>query len=318
MAIHTGRVDVRDGDYYGPTVNRCARLRALATGGQVLLSGVTAQLVQATLPRGATLVDLGSHALKDLSAPERVWELRHPQMTRLVAVSDTQPASTAAARQAFKLTDHLNRDAEGREWGPGVSHSANKGFHCYASPTLAALMNVAQERFRLPRLWAVRTDADAEYVNGIVECHEMTALRQVALPTLSAQDYARFAVLCAREAYAGGALETDFADWADLWLGGLDSSGVAARAMADSLESEAHRGSGIMDQQAVMAANAAGAAVHAARTTWMAGRARDAELTSCIGAAGEAVRAAQLMAHLDLAELAETAVPSLAAAGRAA
>ena len=42
MAIHTGQVEVRDGDYYGPTVNRCARLRALAKGGQVPISGVIA------------------------------------------------------------------------------------------------------------------------------------------------------------------------------------------------------------------------------------------------------------------------------------
>src|SRR3981081_2424715 len=80
MAIHTGQIELRDGDYYGPTVNRCARLRALATGGQVLLSGVTAQLTNGQLPPAAGLRDLGTHQLKDLSAPERVWQLSHPQM----------------------------------------------------------------------------------------------------------------------------------------------------------------------------------------------------------------------------------------------
>ena len=38
--------DLRDGDYYGTAVNRCARLRATASGGQVLISGVTAELVR--------------------------------------------------------------------------------------------------------------------------------------------------------------------------------------------------------------------------------------------------------------------------------
>src|SRR5216683_4433185 len=80
MAIHTGQIELRDGDYYGPTVNRCARLRAMATGGQVLLSGVTAQLTQRQLPGGASLKDLGTHSLKDLAALERVWQLVHPKM----------------------------------------------------------------------------------------------------------------------------------------------------------------------------------------------------------------------------------------------
>src|SRR5712692_53921 len=80
MAIHTGQIELRDGDYYGPTVNRCARLRALAKGGQVLLSGVTAQLTQGQLPGGADLKDLGTHSLKDMAALERVWQLVHPKM----------------------------------------------------------------------------------------------------------------------------------------------------------------------------------------------------------------------------------------------
>src|SRR5919201_2295820 len=73
MAIHTGQIELRDGDYYGLTVNRCARPRALAKGGQVLLSGVTAKLTHAQLPAHAGLHDLGTHQLKDLSAPERVF-----------------------------------------------------------------------------------------------------------------------------------------------------------------------------------------------------------------------------------------------------
>src|SRR5919198_5648446 len=45
MAVHTGEADLRDGDYYGSAVNRCARLRAIAHGGQTLVSSVTADLV---------------------------------------------------------------------------------------------------------------------------------------------------------------------------------------------------------------------------------------------------------------------------------
>ena len=80
IALHTGEAQLRAGDYYGSVVNRCARLRALAHGGQVLLSGVTAELVRDSLPEGCGMRDLGQYYLKDLSAPERVWQLTHPEL----------------------------------------------------------------------------------------------------------------------------------------------------------------------------------------------------------------------------------------------
>jgi predicted ATPase/class 3 adenylate cyclase len=78
VAIHTGEADLRDGDYYGPTVNRCARLRSIAYGGQTLISLATAQLVRENLPAGVSLRDLGEHRLKDLSWPEHVFQLVVP------------------------------------------------------------------------------------------------------------------------------------------------------------------------------------------------------------------------------------------------
>jgi predicted ATPase/class 3 adenylate cyclase len=75
MGIHTGVAEERDNDYFGPTVNRTARLEAIAHGGQVLVSGVTAELVADTLPRGAGLRNLGMHRLKDLGRPEQVYQL---------------------------------------------------------------------------------------------------------------------------------------------------------------------------------------------------------------------------------------------------
>jgi predicted ATPase/DNA-binding CsgD family transcriptional regulator len=61
-------------------VIRCARLRAIGHGGQVLVSQPTADLVVGRLPEGAALADLGSHRLKDLGRPEQVFELRHPDL----------------------------------------------------------------------------------------------------------------------------------------------------------------------------------------------------------------------------------------------
>ncbi|HEY6449143.1 MAG TPA: adenylate/guanylate cyclase domain-containing protein, partial [Candidatus Cybelea sp.] len=74
-AIHTGTADERDGDYFGPALNRVARLLAIGHGGQVLVSGVTTDLVQEELPPESSLRDLGQHRLKDLARPEQVYQL---------------------------------------------------------------------------------------------------------------------------------------------------------------------------------------------------------------------------------------------------
>src|SRR5215207_8418442 len=75
MALHTGAADERDGDYYGQPVNRVARLQEAGHGGQVLVSGVTADLVRDRLPDGVQLRDLGEHRLRDLTRPERIVQL---------------------------------------------------------------------------------------------------------------------------------------------------------------------------------------------------------------------------------------------------
>ena len=76
MALHTGEVELRDGDYFGRAVNRAARLRSLAEGGQILCSGATAELVIDTLSDDVMLSDLGMRQLKNLARPEHVFELR--------------------------------------------------------------------------------------------------------------------------------------------------------------------------------------------------------------------------------------------------
>src|SRR3954470_3109717 len=78
MVLHTGAAEERDGDYYGPPLNRAARLLATGHGGQVLLSDVTAGLVRDDLSGGLELLDLGEHRLKDLIRPERVFQVVMP------------------------------------------------------------------------------------------------------------------------------------------------------------------------------------------------------------------------------------------------
>jgi class 3 adenylate cyclase len=76
VAVHTGEVEFRDGDYFGRAVNRAARLRSLAVGGQILCSGATAELVIDSLPDDVVLDDLGMRQLRNLARPEHVFELR--------------------------------------------------------------------------------------------------------------------------------------------------------------------------------------------------------------------------------------------------
>ena len=75
VAVHTGEADLREGDYYGSAVNRCARLRSAAHGGQTLVSRATYDLVRDNLPAGVELHDLGEHRLKDLQRPEHIFQL---------------------------------------------------------------------------------------------------------------------------------------------------------------------------------------------------------------------------------------------------
>ncbi len=82
IGVHTGEVRLRDeGNYVGPTINRTARLRELAHGGQTVLSGTTSDLVADLLPDGGWLSDLGTHRLRDLPRPERVVQLCHADLS---------------------------------------------------------------------------------------------------------------------------------------------------------------------------------------------------------------------------------------------
>ena len=78
VGIHTGEDDLREGDYYGSAVNRCARIKGLGHGGQILVSQTTVDLVRDRLPEGLAFADLGSYALRYVSRPERVYQLNVP------------------------------------------------------------------------------------------------------------------------------------------------------------------------------------------------------------------------------------------------
>ncbi len=80
MALHTGAAQSRDDDYFGPTLNRVARVLSTGYGGQVLLSAATLELTRDSLPIGTSVQDLGEHALKDLLRPEHIFQLSIPDL----------------------------------------------------------------------------------------------------------------------------------------------------------------------------------------------------------------------------------------------
>jgi predicted ATPase len=78
--LHLGVAERVDNDYFGPTVNRAARIMSAAHGGQVLLSEAIAGFVRDRLPEGVTLRDLGFVRLRDLANPEHLYQIIHPQL----------------------------------------------------------------------------------------------------------------------------------------------------------------------------------------------------------------------------------------------
>jgi predicted ATPase/class 3 adenylate cyclase len=115
MALHAGEAATREGDYFGPTLNRTARIMSAGHGRQVLLSAAAAALVMDQLPDGATLRDLGEHRLKDLGRPERVFELAHPDLPAGL------PPLVTPSRRPSELPDDpsafIGREAELQEIG---------------------------------------------------------------------------------------------------------------------------------------------------------------------------------------------------------
>jgi class 3 adenylate cyclase len=117
VALHSGAAELRDGDYFGPALNRVDRVLKAGHGGQVLLSGATRELVQDDLPPGMSLRDLGAHRLRDLQRPERVFQLLHSELP-----ADFPPLlslETLPNNLRQQLTSFIGREeamAEVKQW----------------------------------------------------------------------------------------------------------------------------------------------------------------------------------------------------------
>jgi predicted ATPase/class 3 adenylate cyclase/DNA-binding CsgD family transcriptional regulator len=112
IGLHTGEVQLRDeANYIGPTINRTARLRDLAHGGQTVLSATTHDLLVDALPADTWTIDLGPHPLRDLPRPERVAQLCHADLR-----SEFPPLRAAKPDETqhlpSQLTSFVGRGAE--------------------------------------------------------------------------------------------------------------------------------------------------------------------------------------------------------------
>jgi predicted ATPase/class 3 adenylate cyclase len=109
MGIHTGNPTVHDGGYVGMDVHRAARIAGSAHGGQVVVSAATAELIGAALPADVRLRDLGSYRLKDLPAPERLFQLTGAGLLDQFPALKTLGSASSLPRPA---TDLVGRDGE--------------------------------------------------------------------------------------------------------------------------------------------------------------------------------------------------------------
>jgi predicted ATPase len=101
MGLHTGDAELRDGDYFGTTLNRAARVMDAGHGGQVLVSETTRSLVP-----DLGVVDLGTFELKGLDGAERLFQVGsgdHPALRARPAVAGNLPRSAG---------EFIGRDAE--------------------------------------------------------------------------------------------------------------------------------------------------------------------------------------------------------------
>ena len=121
IAVHTGEAELRDGDYFGPTVNRTARLRATAHGGQIVLSQAAADLARDQLPDGIVLNDLGVHRLPDLGRPETVFGLVHPDLPS--SFPPLRSIDAFPGNLPVQLTSFVGREREIKLIAEGFSSS---------------------------------------------------------------------------------------------------------------------------------------------------------------------------------------------------
>ena len=167
--LHAGVVERRNDDFFGPSVNRTARIMSAAHGGQVLLSQSVVDSIGATLPDPVSLRDLGIVRLKDLATPEHVYQLLHPALRQSFPALRSLEATPNNLPQ--QVTSFVGRERE-------VAEIA-KLFDACRLLTLSGFGGIGKTRLALQ----VAADLSGKFADGVW----LVELASVSDPTLVPQ-----------------------------------------------------------------------------------------------------------------------------------
>jgi predicted ATPase/class 3 adenylate cyclase len=110
MGLHTGEAELRDGDYFGQTLNLAARIMSVGHGGQILLSETTYQVAKEHLPGNVSALDLGQHRLKGVAQPRKIIQISTPDIQQdFPALRSISPETNNLPTQ---LTSFVGRERE--------------------------------------------------------------------------------------------------------------------------------------------------------------------------------------------------------------
>ena len=150
--MHTGEAVERGGDYYGPTVNRAARIRSLAQAGWVTVSDATAELVRPGLPAGLSLAALGPQARRGIEQPEPIF---------LLVDAEAPVAVDAIEAGTHRRQLGAGRTAGQRRFGSVLGSGrrarragrAGQAASCHVSRTARQDLDVPMAMARTPMWW---------------------------------------------------------------------------------------------------------------------------------------------------------------------
>jgi predicted ATPase/class 3 adenylate cyclase len=126
IGLHTGEPALRDNDYFGPPVNRAARIADAAHGGMVLISGDTLSEARAILSPSVQIKDHQSHRLKDLGQPVRLYEVRSTSFQSLWCDRPLRTLESLQHNFPQQMTSLVGRQRERDALNAMLSRQANR------------------------------------------------------------------------------------------------------------------------------------------------------------------------------------------------